>query len=133
MGFLKQFLSPQYLFQINRVLIAESDKWFFVAGMALAIMAIVFKLGALYAPDPVNKKYRQKFFSFLLSIGLAEMVWYGARAQNVNFFGTHFVAWLIALIGLVWLAVLLVKMFRNYGKEKRAWDKEQVKLKYLPK
>lgn len=129
----KQFLSPQYFFQINRVLIAEGDKWFFVAGIVLVIMAIVFKLGALYAPDPVNKKYRQKFFSLLLSIGLAEMVWYGARVQNVSFFGTHFTAWLVVLIGLVWLAVLMVKMFRHFGKEKRAWDKEQVRLKYLPK
>jgi hypothetical protein len=133
MGFVKQFLTPQYLFQINRVLIPESDRWFFVAGIVLAIMAIVFKLGALYAPDPVNRKYRQKFFSFLLSIGLAEMVWYGARAQNVSFFGTHFTAWLIVLIGLVWLVMLMVKMFRDYGKEKRQWEKEQVKLKYLPK
>lgn len=129
----KQFLSPQYFFQINRVLIAEGDKWFFVAGIVLVIMAIVFKLGALYAPDSVNRKYRQKFFSLLLSIGLAEMVWYGARVQNVSFFGTHFTAWLVVLIGLVWLAVLMVKMFRHFGKEKRAWDKEQVRLKYLPK
>jgi hypothetical protein len=129
----KSFFTIKYLFQINRVMVESSDKWFFVAGLVLVILAIVFKLSALYAPDPVNRKYRQKFFQLLLFMGLAEMIWYGARAQNIGFFGTHFVAWLLVLIGLVWLGFIIVKMIRRFGSEKRLWEKEQVRMKYLPK
>ncbi len=129
---LKQFFTFKYLFEINRVLVETLDKWFFVVGLVLVILAIVFKLAVLYAPDPVNKKYRQKFFSLFLSVGVSLMVWYGARVENVNFFGTHFVAWLIVLIGLVWFFWVVAKIIRNFGKDKREWDKEQVKRKYLP-
>lgn len=131
--FFKQFLTVKYLFQINSVMVESGDKYIFVTGIVLVILGAVFKLASLYAPDPINKKYRQKFFSLFMFAGISEIVWYGARVEDIRFFGTHFVAWLLILISLVWLLLLLVKMIKNYRKEISVWEKEQVKLKYLTK
>ena len=129
----KSYLTKEYLFQINHVIIARGDKVFAAIGAILIVLAVLFKLAAVFAPTPVDKKYRQKFFNLFLSIGIYEVIWFGARAQTVTFFGSHFVALLGLLIGLVWLIILIVKMIKNYGREKQGFEKEQVKLKYLPK
>ncbi len=130
---LKPFFTSQYLFQINPGFIAPSEKLFAVAGIVLVLLAIVFKISAVLAPTPVDKKFRGKFFSLFLTIGLAELFWYFCRWQNAKFFGSHFMAWLIALIGLVWLGFVLVTIIKNYSKEKQVLEKEALKLKYLPK
>jgi uncharacterized membrane protein len=99
----------------------------------LLVLGLVFKLAAVYAPNAVDAKYRQKFFKLFFSIGLAEIIWYGFRAQYVAFFGSHFIALVILIIGLVWLVVLVIKMIKNYSGEKMEMEKEQLKAKYLPK
>ena len=40
---------------------------------------------------------------------------------------------LMLVIGVLWFGWIAITMFRHYGREKTDWDKEQVKLKYLPK
>ena len=126
------FLTPDFLFQINRVQIEYIDEAFLYIGIAMVVLAFVFKLGARLAPSSVDSEYRGKFFSLFVSIGFSVIVWFAARAQLVRFFGTHFVVLLILFVGLVWFAWIVVKMARNYRKEKQAWDKEQMKKKYLP-
>ena len=133
MNTLKHFFSYQYLFDVNTVFISPKEKLFFMAGAVMVLLAIVLKIAAKLSKNPVDVKYRNKFYSLFLSIGIAEVIWYGARYENVRFFNTKFVAWSIVLIGIIWLVTILVKTFKNYGAEKTEWDKEQVKLKYLPK
>jgi hypothetical protein len=87
---------------------------------------------ACRAPSPVDAKYRGKFFTLFFSIGLSEVIWYGFRVEYVTFFGSHLVAFLILLTGLIWFVVLVVKMIKNYSKEKQEWEKQQVRQKYLP-
>lgn len=130
---LKYLVSPQYLFNFNSAYVSPQEKLFFLAGLILTLLAIVLKISSTLAPTPVDGKYRQKFYSLFLSIGLAEIVWYICRYENAKFFGTPFVAWLIVLVGIVWFLILLVSSLRKYSKEKTDWNKEQVKLKYLPK
>lgn len=129
----KGLFTFQYLFQINRVMIVRGDKIFAAIGAILIVLAVLFKLAAVFAPTPVDKKYRQKFFNLFLSIGLYEAIWFGARAQTITFFGSHFVALVGLLIGSVWLVIIIIKMIKNYSREKQGFEKEQVKLKYLPK
>ncbi len=129
---LKSFFTSQYLFQINPAFISPTEKLFALVGAVLVLLAIVFKISSVLAPAPVDKKFRGKFFSLFLTIGLGELFWYFCRYQNIKFFGSHFMAWLIILIGLIWLGVIAVRMIKNYRKEKVAWEKEQVKSKYLP-
>jgi hypothetical protein len=130
---IKSFFTPQYLFQINSAYVSPQEKLFFLGGVILILLSIVLKISAILAPNPVDQKYRQKFYHLLLSIGLGEIFWYLCRYENVSFFSTRFITFLILLIGLIWFFAILASMFKNYKKEKDAWDKEQVRLKYLPK
>jgi hypothetical protein len=130
---IKELLSSKFLFQIDRVMLHREDKVFLVAGAILVVLAVIFKLAAIYAPTPIDAKYRQKFYNLFLTIGLSEVVWFGARYYFIGFFGSHFVALLILLIGLAWLVFIVSKMVKNYRTEKVFWEKEQIKLKYLPK
>ncbi len=130
---LNQYFTTKFLFNINRVMLEKPDKVLLGIGLVLVIFAIVFKLAEMFSPTPTDKKFRRKLFNLFLTIGILEAVWFGARYQNVRFFGTHFVGLLILLIGLIWLGFVVVDMVKNYSKEKDQWEKDQVKLKYLPK
>jgi hypothetical protein len=130
---LKTFFTYQNLFQFNSAFISPQEKLFFFAGTILVLLAIVLKIAKSLAPNPIDVKYRQRFYQLFLWIGLLEIFWYLCRYENVQFFGTLFVASLIALIGAVWLVVILILALKGYKKEKNAWEKEQLKLKYLPK
>jgi Ca2+/Na+ antiporter len=130
---IKQYLSYQYLFQTNTVFVSPQEKLFFLSGGILVLLAIVLKIAAVLSPNPVDQKFRNKFYRLFLTIGLAQIFWYLCRYENVLFFGTHFVALVIALIGVIWLVAILVSIFRFYRPAKEVWEKEQVKLKYLPK
>lgn len=130
---IKQYFTSKFLFDIDRVMLHRADKVFLALGGVLIILAVLFKLAAVYAPTPIDRKYRQKLYNLFLTIGLLEVAWFGARYQTVRFFGNHFTALLILFIGLVWLGFIVSFMVRNYKSEKAVWEKEQVKLKYLPK
>ncbi len=130
---LKQLFSAIFLFEINRVQIQPVDQFFLFCGLVALVFAVIFKLSAKYSPSPVDTKYRNRFFNVFLFIGISEIIWYGARVQLVKFFGTHFVALLILLLALFWIFKIIWDMFKNYRNEKNVWEKEQVRLKYLPK
>ena len=123
----------QSLFQINPLFINPQEKLFLFLGGALVLLAIVFKIAAVLAPSPMDKKVRNKFYGLFLTVGLLELLWYLFRWQNARFLGTPFVAWLLILIGLAWLVFILVGFFKSYKSEKGNWEKEQARLKYLPK
>ena len=127
------YFTTNFLFQINRIQIQPADKFFLLVGVVALVLAVILKLAVKFAPSPIDEKYRNKLFNVFLFLSLAELVWYGARIQNVRLFGTHFAAMLIILISFIWLVMVLWKMLRKYRGEKTEWEKEQVKLKYLPK
>jgi hypothetical protein len=129
---LKQFVSPQYLFQFNTAYVSPQEKLFFLAGVILILLSVALKISSVLAPNPVDKKFRNKFYHLFLTIGLGEIFWYLCRYENAMFFGSLFVALLIILIGIVWFIGILVSIFKHYSEEKTAWEKEQVRLKYLP-
>lgn len=129
----KVFFTPKFLFEINRVQIQPADKFFLLVGVVALVFAVIFKLAAKFSPNPVDAKYRNKLFNVFLFLSLSEIIWYGARAQLVRFFGMHLVAMLVICIAFVWFIAVIWKMIRNYRAEKTVWEKEQVKLKYLPK
>jgi len=97
------------------------------------LLGVVLKISSVLAPNPVDGKYRLKFYHLFLSIGLGEIIWYLCRYENAGFFGSHFVALFVVLIGIIWLMAILASVFKNYKTEKTTWEKEQVRLKYLPK
>ncbi len=130
---LKSYFTSQYLFQINSAFVSPGEKLVFAAGAVFTLLAVVLKIAAITAANPTDAKYRNKFYGVFLFLGLSQLFWYLCRYENVKFFGSHFVAWLFVLIGVIWLALILKSIFQNYRAEKMAWDKEQLKMKYLPK
>jgi hypothetical protein len=129
---LHKLLSKTYLFT-NAVIYTRSDKLFFALGALAVILAIVFKIAALSSQSPVDKITRNKFYRLFLTIGISEVVWFAFRYENATFLGSHFVALIILLIGIIWLVWLLASIIINYKSDKTTWEKEQLKLKYLPK
>ncbi len=114
-------------------MIEPADRMFLIIGILVFTLAMVFKLSSILAPTPIDKHYRNRFSKLFLTIGLAEIIWYGARVQDIKIFGTHLAAILVLLIGLIWLIMVVIAMVKNYRHEKVGWEKEQVRLKYLPK
>ena len=128
----KKLVSLQYLFQIDSFMLYRSDKLFLLIGAVAIVLAAVLKIAAKTAPSPVDQKYRGKFFSLLLTVGIWELAWFACRYENIRFFGTHFIALIGLVVGLIWLVSIAVSMYRHYTSEKQSWEKEQVRLKYLP-
>ena len=130
---LKQYLTPQFLFTYNTANVSPTEKLIFIFAIVSVLLAIVLKIASVLSPNPVDAKYRGKFYRLFLTIGLSGLAWYFCRYENVKFFGTHFIAGLIILAAIIWFIALLVGIFKHYKTDKNVWDKEQVRLKYLPK
>jgi Ca2+/Na+ antiporter len=130
---LRKFFTYDYLFKIDTITFPRSDKLYLLLGGVLIGLAIILRVAAAVSASPVDRKYLIRLFKMLLAIGIFEALWFGARYQNVMFFGTHIVAWFIFLVGLVWFVFIAVSFYKNYSREKEIWEKQQVKLKYLQK
>ncbi len=130
---IKHFFTSDYLFTVNTAFISPTEKLFLIAGVVLVLLAVVVKIASKLAENPVDKKYRSKFYKLFLTIGLFELFWYLCRDQNIRFFNTKFVIWIIILAGLIWFIKLIVHTFKNYNAEKTVIEKEQIRQKYLPK
>lgn len=129
----KKLISVQYLFGGSQIGLVRSDKVFLIFGAAFVGLAVVLKIVQTLAKHPVKRRLVGKVYVLALTLGLALVVWFGARYQNVKFFGTHFVALLLCLLAGIWLAAILAYWFRKFPSEKQEWDKAQARLKYLPK
>ena len=130
---LKSIFSYQNLFAFNTAYVSPQEKLMFLAGAVAFLLGIVLRISATLAPNPVDKKFRHNLYRVFMFFGISEIVWYLCRYENAPFFGTHFVAGLIFFISVIWLLILVWMFAKNYRSNKQEWDKEQLKLKYLPK
>lgn len=131
MNIIKNIFSYDFLFYVNRVRLETVD-WIF-AGIAagLLVLGIIFLIRMKFTKNPVVKKFAQRVVSLSFTTGILGALWFGARYQNANFFGSHFVFLLVVLVGILWLYYVLRYRVTLYGQERRTWEKEQLKLKYL--
>ncbi len=127
----QKLISTQYLFAIDRVSLQRSDWIFLILGGTLIALGILFAIWAKVNKVSVTKILLARYAKCFFVIGLLEVVWFGARYEYINFLGSHFMALLIGLVGLVWLGFIVWSNFTGYRKNKQQWDKEQLKLKYL--
>lgn len=128
-----KLLQSQYLFYVNPIMLTRSDMLFLVLGGLALVLAVVMKFAAVTAPSSVDRKYRDRLFNLFLTFGLWEVIWFGCRWENINFFGSHFVALLGLLIAVVWFVFIAAALIKKYRSEKQQWEKDQVKLRYLPR
>lgn len=103
--------------------------WFFVGMMALAI---VLRLVNYLKFHPVNKGLVRRFSRAFFSMGLVGVVWFGFRYENTPTLADRFWAAAITLILLIWLAFILKYIIRDFGADKKIYEREQVNSKYIP-
>lgn len=127
----QKVFSEKYLFEIDRIALQRSDNMFFVLGIILVVAATVLRVTNMYIQNPVVKKFQHRWFKLAATIGVLEVVWFGLRWENVRFFGTHFIALIILVIGVFWTVAILKYAWRTFALDKQQWEKQQLKLKYL--
>ncbi len=123
--------SLSYIFDFSFMPFSSGDRLYMIAGLVSVIFAAIFEIFSLWSKNPVTKNMWHKLAAPLGTGGILEVIWYGLRFENVKLFGSHFAAWLIGLITLIWFVTALVYALRQYRAEKDKWEKQQVKLKYL--
>lgn len=100
------------------------------AGLFLA--GIVLWIFARFQKHLVNRKITSRLSHLTLSIGLTGAFWLAFRYENTPVFSLRFWAGLAFLIGIIWLAFILKFVLFDWRSEKREFEKEQIKSKYLP-
>lgn len=129
----KNILTSDYWFNIDTIGLHVVDKVVFGIGVGFVVVGIVLALINRRTKNPFDKALLGKFANALWITGAVEMVWFVFRYENAIYLGTLFVAGLIGLAFLVRLAFLAKDLFKNRKAALEAWQKEQVKLKYLTK
>ncbi len=127
----KEIFSSKWLFGIDRVLLHRFDRAIFVTGLVLVIVGIAIKVGSMFVKNPFLKKIMNRLFALGLVIVVLELLWYALRFENTRVLGTHFVALLIALVGLIWFVFIAKYFFFQYRRDNEQYQKELLKQKYI--
>jgi pheromone shutdown protein TraB len=127
----KHFFSYDFQIYINRIRFETVDKIFAGLAILLCVFAIVVWITQRVSANPITKKLLAKWFAWAGTMGLIGLVWLGARYQLVALFGTHLAFLIVLVIAGVWKLYILKYMYRVYPAEKAAWEKQQLKNKYL--
>lgn len=126
--------SSQFWFGIDRFKgVSMADKiilWFGVGLLAVGIIVLVYRL---LSKNVLLKPILGRISSVFISVGLLEMFWFLLRSQLVNTLGSRFTAVLIGLIGLGFLYGPLKYFLRQYSQDATAYQREELKNKYLQK
>jgi pheromone shutdown protein TraB len=127
----KHFFSYDFQIYINRIRFETVDKVFVGLAIAFCLLALVAWIAKKATGNPVTQRLMGRWFVWAGTVGLAGLAWSGARYQLVGLFGTH-LAFLILLVAAgIWKLYIVKYMFRTYPAEKAAWEKQQLKEKYL--
>ena len=126
MNFIKHFFSYDFQIYINRVRFETVDKVFIGLAALLCVLAIAAWVSKRVASNPVTKRLMDRWFVWAGSMGVAGLVWAGARYQLVGLFGTHLAFIILLIVAVVWKLYIVKYMFKVYPGEKAAWEKQQL-------
>lgn len=129
----KTLLTSDFWFQVDRSGLHLSDKIILWIAVGLVVLACLQFLGSRYVTRPFDKEILRKLAGATLWFGLLELLWFVFRYEYATMLGTHAAALVIALPFLIRIGYLKIKYLRNRKVALAIWQKEQVKLKYLPK
>jgi hypothetical protein len=127
----KKLISYEYLIGIDRAMLHRTDKGIFAIGAALVVAGIVFKLTGKLAPHQYAKNLWYRLSNWALTIGILEVLWFGLRYQNIRILGSHLTAFLILVVGLIWLVPIVKYWLGQYRRDVAQWEKDQQKQKYI--
>ncbi len=113
----KKIFTPAYLLAVDSAMLHRSDWILLMIGIALTVVGIVTMLTGYYAPNHISRKLWRRLATLSLTIGLLELLWFGFRYENVTVLGTHALAFLILIVGAVWLYSIIKYRLTTYRTE----------------
>ncbi len=128
---LQKVFSPEYIFDISVMVPHPTDRYYMFLGFVMVLVGVVFKVVSNFSKNPISQNLWHRLASPFVVGGILEVVWFVAREQNIKLFGSHIVAWIIGVVILIWLYFPLKYWWSKYKDEKQAWEKQQIKLKYM--
>jgi len=127
----RKLISSEYLVKIDPATLHPTDKILLIVGGTLVVLGLIFLFFRRFAHHQYSRRLWQRLATWALTIGLLEVLWFGLRYQQVIYLGSHLAAFIILLIGLLWLARILQYRLGRYRHQVTQWEKDQVKQKYL--
>lgn len=127
----KQFKTYDFWFGYDRFMIHVTDKAILLAGALFLFFGFVALAFSFFAKNQFLAKVAKWKAKILIIGGLGEILWFGLRYQNVQVFGTRFVALLILLAMLVWLYFPAKYFFSRYKTDLAEAERKANKDKYL--
>lgn len=131
MNFLKHFFSYDFLLYINRVRLERVDKLFLVLAVLSVVAALVVRARARYERHAVRKDLQLRVWRLYLTFGLLGLVWFFFRYELIQWFGTHAAYLILVLAAVVWKLRIARYWYVRYDLDKAAWERKQLKDKYL--
>ena len=128
-----QFGTTEFWFAIDRSGIHNIDKLLFLAGAVLVVLGIITLAYRRFAANQFLANVAGRLSRIFWTIGILEIIWFGLRYQLVQMMGTHFVAFLLLLVGLVWLYWPIKYLTRNYKADMEEAQRAANREKYLTK
>jgi hypothetical protein len=105
----------------------------YIFAALLALTVIFWLVNKFAVKNPVWKKYIGKLTTAIFWTGLVGMIWFGFRYEAVPLFSKRIIAGVILGLGIIWIGAVKWKFFRNFFREKREYEFNAVKTKYMPK
>ncbi len=127
----RNIFSVDYLIRIDPSMLHRTDYALLLIGGILSGAGIIFALAGRFAPHQYGRQLWYRLSRWAFTIGLLEVLWFGLRYERAVYLGSHLAAFIILLIGVIWLVPILKYCFGQYRRDVDQWQKDQVKQKYL--
>jgi hypothetical protein len=113
--------------------LSPEDKIFFYVFLAMVVIGVIFRVMARFTTNQITRKIWIKFWQLLFWIGISGLIWFGMRYENTFIFARRYWAGFTFVIGIIWLFFILKYLIFSYRGQKKEYEKELLKNKYLPR
>lgn len=127
------FWTLSFWFGIERTNLHTRDYAIGIFGIVLVSLALLLWLYSSKKVAPSLQVYWNSFRNVCAWVGGFLIIWFGARFQYVDIFGTYFAAALVVLVGICVLAFRFKQMQSKGTTNLKDLAALEEKLKYLPK
>ena|SRR3989338_5974178 len=100
---------------------------------ALLLVSMVLGIAGRYIKHEIYYKLARKFFIKDLTVGLSGLVWVALRYESIPIFARRYWAGLLVISLVIWILWVVKYIIWKFPKEKREYETELVKSRYLPK
>jgi hypothetical protein len=127
-------LTDKYFWLAQPSSILNNYDWItgYVFAGLVALGLITWLVRKFFTSHPVGKKLLNKWANAFFWTGIIGVIWFGFRFEAVPIFSKRIWAAGVILLGLIWVGFVLWYFFRRFFAEKREYDYNTVKNKYIP-